>query len=158
VSLSLRPMTAAEYATWVTTARAAYAEGVAAAMHLKQNQAMIKAEADYKALLPQGIDTPNHHLCMVEDENGAVVGYVWFAEERMETRDRLYVYDIEILEDERGRGFGRDAMLLVESEAERLGLARVELNVWPSNHVARALYRSLGFEETSIGMTKLIDA
>jgi ribosomal protein S18 acetylase RimI-like enzyme len=158
VSLGLRPMTAAEFEAWVTTARESYAQEVAVSMRLQERQAIIKANSDYKELLPHGLATPNHELCMIEDEHGEVVGHVWFAEERLETRDRLFIYDIEIVEDERGRGFGRDAMQLVQAEAERRGLGRVELNVWPANHVARALYRSLGFEETSIGMTKLIES
>ena len=41
---------------------------------------------------------------MIEDESGAAVGHLWIAAERIEGRERLYVYDVEIIESERGRG------------------------------------------------------
>jgi len=45
-------------------------------------------------------------------------------------------------------------MLLAEEEARRLGRRRIKLNVFARNTVARALYRSLGFEEMAVQMTK----
>ena len=68
--------------------------------------------------------------------------------------DSLWVYDIEIDPEHRGRGLGRDAMRLAEEEARRLGRQRIKLNVFARNAVARALYLSLGFEEMSIQMSK----
>ena len=66
----------------------------------------------------------------------------------------MWVYDIEIDPEHRGRGLGRDAMRLAEEEARRLGRQRIKLNVFARNAVARALYLSLGFEEMSIQMSK----
>jgi ribosomal protein S18 acetylase RimI-like enzyme len=45
-------------------------------------------------------------------------------------------------------------MLLAESEARRRGLHRVALNVFGGNEVARNLYRSLGYGENAILMSK----
>ena len=45
-------------------------------------------------------------------------------------------------------------MLLAESEARRRGLDRVALNVFGGNEVARSLYRSLGYGENAIVMSK----
>ena len=45
-------------------------------------------------------------------------------------------------------------MLLVEGEARDRGIGRVELNVFGGNEVARGLYRSLGYVETSVQMAK----
>jgi ribosomal protein S18 acetylase RimI-like enzyme len=45
-------------------------------------------------------------------------------------------------------------MLLAEDEARRRGLTRIELNVFGGNEVARNLYRSLGYVETSAQMAK----
>ena len=50
----------------------------------------------------------------------------------------------------RGRGLGRRAMELAEEEANRRGLARIELNVFGGNEVARGLYRSLGYAEVAV--------
>ena len=64
------------------------------------------------------------------------------------------MYDITIDEAERGRGFGRAAMLALEEELRDLGHESVALNVWGGNAVARGLYRSLGYVEESVHMRK----
>jgi ribosomal protein S18 acetylase RimI-like enzyme len=48
-------------------------------------------------------------------------------------------------------------MLLAEEEARVRGLNRIELNVFGGNDVARGLYRSLGYVETSAQMAKDLD-
>jgi ribosomal protein S18 acetylase RimI-like enzyme len=48
-------------------------------------------------------------------------------------------------------------MLLAEEEARRRGLMRMALNVFGGNDVARNLYRSLGYVETSVQMAKNLD-
>ena len=45
-------------------------------------------------------------------------------------------------------------MLLAENEARERGLARIELNVFGRNDVARGLYLSLGYVENSVQMAK----
>jgi ribosomal protein S18 acetylase RimI-like enzyme len=77
----------------------------------------------------------------------------WLAE-RHRDRSIAFVYDIEIDPAFRGSGLGRAAMLLLEDEAKRLGLAEIRLNVFGGNDVARSLYRSLGYDEFAIGMRK----
>lgn len=149
-------MTGPEFDAWRVAAAVAFAQEVARSYRLSPQQAAAKSNESFDTLLPQGPDTPDHQVCMIEDEQGAAVGHLWIAVEHIVGRSRLYVYDVEIMESERGRGLGREAMLLVEAEARALGLDRIELNVWPSNHVAHALYRSLDFEETSLGMVKLL--
>ena len=56
----------------------------------------------------------------------------------------------------RRRGFGKQAMLFVEDEARRRGLGRVALNVFGANEAARDLYRSLGYEERAVSMSKAV--
>ncbi|HEX5799326.1 MAG TPA: GNAT family N-acetyltransferase, partial [Gaiellaceae bacterium] len=65
-----------------------------------------------------------------------------------------WLYDITIAEAERGRGYGRAAMVALEDEVRALGFDRVALNVWGGNAVARGLYRSLGYTEDSVHMSK----
>jgi ribosomal protein S18 acetylase RimI-like enzyme len=47
-------------------------------------------------------------------------------------------------------------MLLAEEEARRRGLTRIALHVGGRNDVARNLYRSLGFEENDVAMSKSV--
>jgi ribosomal protein S18 acetylase RimI-like enzyme len=62
--------------------------------------------------------------------------------------------DISILPEHQGGGFGRRAMQLAEDEARARGGHLIELHVFGGNDVARGLYRSLGYVETSVLMGK----
>ena len=66
----------------------------------------------------------------------------------------MFVYDVTIDAGQQGRGYGRAAMQLAEEEAKSRGIDRIELNVFGGNDVARGLYRSLGYVETSAQMRK----
>ena len=59
-------------------------------------------------------------------------------------------------EEFRGRGYGREAMLLAEQLARREGALTLGLNVFGHNQVARTLYSSLGYEETAVQMRKAL--
>ncbi len=63
-----------------------------------------------------------------------------------------FVHDVVVGEPFRGRGYGREAMQPAEQEAKRNGLHALALNVCGHNRVARDLYLSLGYHETSMRM------
>ena len=48
-------------------------------------------------------------------------------------------------------------MTFAEDEARRLGLGFVALNVFGGNDPARGLYRSLGYAEEAVYMTKKVE-
>jgi RimJ/RimL family protein N-acetyltransferase len=49
-------------------------------------------------------------------------------------------------------------MALLDEEARRLDAPRIELNVFGGNEAARSLYRSLGFREDAVVMSKPIES
>lgn len=61
-----------------------------------------------------------------------------------------YVYDIEIMQERRGQGFGRAAMIAVESLIKEAGGTEIMLNVFGFNEPARRLYASLGYRVVAI--------
>ena len=65
-----------------------------------------------------------------------------------------WVYDVEVDEAFRGRGYGRQTMLLAEREARARGMTSIGLNVHGKNTVALSLYDSLGYEVTTQQMKK----
>ena len=152
-TVRLRPITAAEFPAFVTASKAGYAEGIEIHGGQTHEAALQKAEADFPAVLPLGLDTPGHFIFIVE-VNGAAVGRLWLAEREMAGRRVLYVYDVSIHPEHQGHGYGRAAMRLAEEEARRRGIDRIELNVFGGNDVARGLYRSLGYVETAAQMRK----
>jgi GNAT superfamily N-acetyltransferase len=137
----------------VAASKAGYAEGIEVHGGQTHEAAQQKAEADFPAVLPLGLETPGHHIFILEAD-GAAVGRLWLAERDLAGRRVLYVYDVSIDAEHRGHGYGRAAMHLAEDEARVLGIDRIELNVFGGNEVARGLYHSLGYVETSAQMRK----
>jgi ribosomal protein S18 acetylase RimI-like enzyme len=95
----------------------------------------------------------------VIEADGERVGELWLAEREHDdaARGSLWIYDIEIEESQRGRGYGRAAMLLAEEETRRRGFDQLALNVFGDNDPARSLYRSLGYREAAVIMNKRLD-
>ena len=155
MSVDLRPMRADEFEAFEEHGRAGYAEQMVEFSGMERSAALAKAERDYALTLPQGLETPGHWLFVVED-GGRRVGVLWFAERVLDGRTVAHLYEIEIDESERGRGYGRAAMEAYEREAARRGLTELELNVFGGNTVARSLYQSLGWRETAVHMAKRV--
>lgn len=75
---------------------------------------------------------------------GDTVGHLWVARENDSS---WYVWDIAIDTEHQGRGYGRAAMKLAEEMALADRATGIGLSVLASNDTARALYRSMGYEE-----------
>ena len=150
---SLRPMRADEFPAFMDSSKRGYARDIQENGGQTAEFAKRKSDEDHAAILPDGLETPGHALFVVEAD-GEQVGVLWLAERDSGGRRVYWIYDVEIDERHRGRGYGRAAMLLAEEEAKRRGLSRIELNVFGGNDVARGLYRSLGYVENSVQMAK----
>jgi ribosomal protein S18 acetylase RimI-like enzyme len=155
VSVVVRAMTPEEFERWLPQARRGYAADMVRA-GVDEDAAREKAERDSAGLLSGGVASEGQLLFTVE-EDGEAAGGLWLAERELDGSPALFVYDVRIDEDRRGRGLGRAALLFAESEARRRGLSQIALNVFGGNEVARGLYRSLGFREAAIHMTKRLD-
>jgi ribosomal protein S18 acetylase RimI-like enzyme len=118
-----------------------------------EDEATAKAARDYPGLFPGGRPLPDHFVFVVEDDSGRAVGHVFYAVRPPGSRN-AWLYYIEIAEESRGRGYGREAMRLFEEDALARGLTTVGLNVFGGNEPARSLYRSLGYREVAVDMTK----
>ena len=154
MSVQLRPMRDDEFTAWLPQMRDGYAEAMVEDGGFTPESGAEKADGDIARLFPGG-EPSAEQLVYVLEKGGEPVGDLWLAERQdMAGRPCLFVYDIRVDETHRGRGFGREAMLLAEDEARRRGLECVALNVFGRNEVARRLYRSLGYEENAVAMSK----
>jgi ribosomal protein S18 acetylase RimI-like enzyme len=147
------PVAGAEFAGWRAEVEEAYAVDLATNGGLTDAQARRKASSDTAALLPEGVTTPGHEIGWLQHA-GERVGRLWVAERTVHGERMLFVYDVEVDIEHRGRGHGRAAMLLVEAIARRRGIDQIGLNVFGGNSVARSLYRSLGYVERAVTMGK----
>jgi ribosomal protein S18 acetylase RimI-like enzyme len=123
---------------------------------LPEEEARAKAARDYAGVFPAGRVQEDHFAFVVEEEASGAVGYLVYA--LRAGGSKAWLYELEIDEAHRGRGYGREAMRLFEDDARARGVRQIGLNVFGGNDAARALYRSLDYHEASVEMTKHLDA
>ena len=155
---ALRPMTDAEFAAWRAMTIPGYAAEKVASGEWAEQESLALSERDFEKLLPQGLATPDHHLCSVTDGDGVPVGVLWFAVKSRGDARIAYVYDVAIKPEHRRRGHAQAAFEALEQEARRLELSGIALHVFGHNKGAHALYEKLGFEPTNIQMFKRVGA
>ena len=145
----LRPMLPDEFVTYLDWAIDDYAAELERNGKATGEAAQIASRASFDSLLPDGLATLGHTLLVATDQNGGErVGVLWFGPSTDDPA-MAWIYDIIVDEEKRGRGWGRAIMRAFEGEARARGFARAGLNVYGDNHVARRLYESLGYVETS---------
>ena len=145
-----------EFAAWLPQVLDGYARSMTDHGGFSPEAAQAKAEADTGQLFPDGRPAAGQ-LVFVIEADGEPVGDLWLAErDDMSGRPCLFVYDVHVDDAHQGRGYGKAAMLFAEEEARRRGVGRVALNVFGRNEVARRLYRSLGYEENAVAMSKTV--
>lgn len=150
-----RPMTEGEYGEWAAHGVEAYARNWVE-RGVPEEQARLKSEADHAANLPDGQHTPGMYFHVLVHE-GDVVGHVWVARrETPDAEDLGYVFDVEVREGHRGRGYGRALMHLAEDITLDAGLGLLGLHVFASNTPALRLYESLGYEVTQYNLAKAL--
>jgi len=146
--MHLRPLREDELGSVLERQRAEYRTQLVEWAGLSDELADRKTAED-TAALPEGVE----HVALEADDRRRV-GTMFFAERRWYGEPRIFLFDLWIDPEERGRGYGRAAMEALEAEARSRGLPAIEFNVWGGNTVARSLYRSLGYGERSVFMGK----
>ena len=120
--LRTRPMTQAEFESFRVGMVRDYAAEHVAAGDWTAEEAERRASDDTDALLPEGVGTPGVLLLVAETPDGRVVGHLWVGLERNVGRgDGAWIYDIEIVPEHRGRGFGRALLAVAEYEVATRG-------------------------------------
>jgi len=90
------------------------------------------------------------HFMICEDGESAI-GYVWFQEVfRLESAFRyldhhVYINQISVNEDHRGKGAGKLLFDAVLKFAEDNDIKRIGLDYWAKNESAKEIYEKLGF-------------
>jgi ribosomal protein S18 acetylase RimI-like enzyme len=147
-------MTAAEFGRYLEPAIRAYAREKVTSGEWAPEEAVALSRRDHLRLLPDGLATTDQFLFTVRDEQtNQAVATLWLTLRMRGVEVEAYVYDIEVAESQRGRGYGRATMLACFDKARELGADSVGLHVFGHNKTARALYASLGFHPTNINMT-----
>ncbi len=121
---------------------------------LKEEITYEEAEEQVKKFLPEGTETPGHHIMHIIHAEERV-GDIWF-----EIRERgvkeAYLWDIVINKEHRGKGYGRKSMTELEGFVKNAGAKRISLNVFGFNSIARNLYITSGYHDAAITMMKYL--
>jgi len=113
----------------------------------KQPDAVVATEAD---LLRDGWGPQKRFSCRLAELDGAVVGFaLWFYNySTWEGRAGLYLEDLYVSPEARGRGLGERMIVDLAQIAVREGLRRLDLSVLDWNP-ARDFYHRLGLQHRS---------
>ena len=153
-SVTLVPMTPAIYEAWLARTVPEYAAEHVNAGNWPAEGSLERAAAEFGDYLPAGLETPGHLLWSVRDAAGAHVGILWAGPRGSDTPGALFIYDIAIDPEWRGRGYGQAALEALHAWARANGFDRVGLHVFGSNDTARRLYLRTGYVETDVIMEK----
>ena len=149
------PFTDVDFQAWLVQAIPAFALANVEDGRWTLEESIEKSRTAHAELLPQGARTPGQFFVRLQAaDTGEDVGALWWAESEKAGQREAYVYNIEIDQHARRRGYARAALLELERVARERGLHHVALHVYGHNHGARRLYDELGFEPTSITLRK----
>ncbi|NLX08324.1 MAG: GNAT family N-acetyltransferase [Chloroflexi bacterium] len=153
--MRLVPMTEADYAAYLERLLPEYAAEHVRAGNWPAEHAETMAQAQLQAILPDGLHTPDHYLYLLRVEGETdPVGQLWLGVMRQGGAPRAFIYDIEIYERFRRRGYATQALQAAEAQARELGLSSIALHVFGHNTGARALYEKQGYAVTDVVMAK----
>jgi ribosomal protein S18 acetylase RimI-like enzyme len=145
-SVELRPMSDEDFAEFVATETAGYAEGlVRARLAGTLAEALKRSVAESAESLPDGIRTEGQTL-LTAYAGDASVGTLWL--EIGEPGSMAYVSDLRVKPECRRHGYGRSIMLAAERLCRQRGATMIGLSVFGFNDSAQALYEHLGYEIT----------
>jgi RimJ/RimL family protein N-acetyltransferase len=151
-------MSQSDFEVYLESAIGHYAQEHVRAGNWSPDQARKLSEDSYHSLLPDGVATPNQYLFTIEDQElGEKVGLLWFAVDERGGTPRAFLYDIQIDQAYRRRGYGTQALQALEAKVRELGLGRIMLHVFGHNHAARAIYAKLGYEVADLILSKELD-
>jgi RimJ/RimL family protein N-acetyltransferase len=149
----LVPMTQAEFDVYIERLISEYAADNVRAGYWTDAEALERSRKQTESLLPQGLQTKDHYLYTLYDGDTSV-GVIWLHAEMNRPVKGGFIFDVEIKEEFRGKGYGKQIMSLIEEKARRLGLKKMGLHVFGYNEAARKLYESVGYEISSLNMVK----
>jgi ribosomal protein S18 acetylase RimI-like enzyme len=130
-----------------------YAADNVRAGYWSEEEALERSRKAYEQLLPQGVQTEHNYLFHIQvGETREKIGMLWMKHEA--PRPYGFLFEISLEEAQRGKGYGKQAMLALEEVARSLGIETVGLHVFTHNSAAMRLYQGLGYQVTSQNMVK----
>lgn len=153
--IDLVPMSELEFEMYLQYSIQEYAQDQAREGRVSEEEAQQEAEKQYQQLLPQGLQTPAHSLCMIVDgRREKNVGVLWFDQREQELGRQIFVNDLVIFEEFRRRGYAVRAIQHLEKQAADQGATSIGVRVFDQNEAAHILYEKLKYSPSDMNMSK----
>lgn len=94
----------------------------------------------HEDIFTDGYATENTYVFNLVDSSRKV-GVIWMIQEE----DACFIGDFLVYPEYQKKGFGTQAIKLIEEEARELGSKSIRLGVFKNNTIAEQLYRKLGY-------------
>lgn len=131
-------------------------EKVKAGVWIEQGS-LERSRDEFTRLLPNGKNSENQHIKGILNENGNIVGSIWFGVYLNLEPYGAFIWDFRIDEEFRGKGYGKDALVELNTLLKQMKIDKVTLHVFAHNTVAVNLYKKMGYEVTDLMMSKEIE-
>jgi ribosomal protein S18 acetylase RimI-like enzyme len=151
--ISINPMSEKQFNSFLKTSIDNYAQEKIKAEGLSHEDGYKIANSSFDSLLPKKLLTDDQYLYFVFNHDQEI-GWLWFGKKVEGLRIFGYIYDIYLLPEHRGKGYGKNLMSVIESEIKSLGFKTIRLQVFGHNTIAQKLYLNSGFHITNIMMNK----
>lgn len=155
--VTLEPMGDSDFQEYLKWSIKNYADEKVKAGSWPKEDCYERSRGEFDRLLPDGKDSRDNYLFRIMDASGEKVGILWFGILPQESDlHGVFIWDIMVYPEFRGKGLGKEAMKALEQEVKSLGANRISLHVFGHNSVAIDLYRKSGYSVTDLIMSKEI--
>jgi len=116
-------------------------------------EALERSRKEHQQLLPDGLESRNQFLFSINDASDQKLGTLWVNIEN----GRAFIYDFRIDEAQRGKGYGKQALVALDDKLRSMDVQSVGLHVFGDNVKAQELYKKMGYQITGIQMKKVLN-
>ena len=144
-SVSFVPFSLDDFLRYKVNSIDEYARDLVVSGKSTESSAVKDASDEFNEILPNELETPNQFLNRILNTQGENVGFIWFGC----GENDVFIFDFAIYQNQREKGFGRNALHELERIARGQGKTEISLHVFEYNTVALALYESMGYQVSS---------
>lgn len=153
--IKLIPISQPDFDSFLERDISTYAEQKVRSGNWQPEEALELSRKEHAQLLPEGRASKDQYLYTITEEGtGQKLGILWVNVKMEGSHKVAWIYDIEIDEAFRGKGYGKAALSALDELLTGMGVENVGLHVFGYNTTAFELYKKMGYEVTNIIMRK----
>lgn len=151
--VQLVPMQQEDFEPYLERDIKEYAEEHVRNGNWKKEEALERSRKEHEQLLPDGLQSKDQYLFSIFDEtSGQKLGMLWVNI----SNNQAFIYDFRIDEGERGKGYGKQALMALDEKLKSMNVESVGLHVFGDNTTTQELYKKMGYQITGIQMKKAL--